>query len=81
MSIDNCNRCHVRLDTDFIEYQPDGSLYCDYCLDELDEERTTEVIEQALKALQFAYGGEPAPSLEKAAIDALKAVLAKRVGQ
>jgi hypothetical protein len=36
MSIDNCNRCDKRLDTDFAEYQADGSLLCDGCLDDLE---------------------------------------------
>jgi hypothetical protein len=31
MSIDFCQRCNKRLDTDFLEYQPDGSLYCGAC--------------------------------------------------
>ena len=39
MSIDHCNRCDKRLDTDYIEYQPDGSLYCDGCLDDIEEEQ------------------------------------------
>jgi hypothetical protein len=34
MSIDNCQRCDKRLDTDFVEYQPDGSLYCGACEDQ-----------------------------------------------
>lgn len=40
MSIDNCQGCEKRLDTDFVEYQPDGSLYCDNCMDERDEDRS-----------------------------------------
>jgi len=34
MSIDNCQKCDKRMDTDFTEYQADGSLLCDGCLDE-----------------------------------------------
>lgn len=37
MSIDNCQGCDKRLDTDFVEYQEDGALYCDTCLDEREE--------------------------------------------
>jgi hypothetical protein len=38
MSIDNCASCDKRLDTDFIEYQDDGTLLCDSCLDEMENE-------------------------------------------
>lgn len=37
MSIDYCMKCDKRLDTDFIEYQEDGTLYCDACLDDMEE--------------------------------------------
>ena len=37
MSIDNCQGCDKRLDTDFVEYQEDGTLYCNNCLDEMEE--------------------------------------------
>jgi hypothetical protein len=39
MSIDNCASCDKRLDTDFIEYQDDGTLLCGSCLDELENEQ------------------------------------------
>jgi Zn finger protein HypA/HybF involved in hydrogenase expression len=39
MSIDNCQVCEKRLDTDFFEYQVDGTLLCDGCLDELENEQ------------------------------------------
>jgi len=42
MSIDNCQVCDKRLDTDFVEYQVDGSLYCDNCLDEMELEPVAE---------------------------------------
>jgi hypothetical protein len=42
MSIDNCQGCDKRLDTDFVEYQVDGSLYCDNCLDEMELEPVAE---------------------------------------
>jgi hypothetical protein len=38
MSIDNCQGCDKRLDTDFVEYQEDGTLYCDACLDDMETE-------------------------------------------
>jgi hypothetical protein len=55
MSIDFCQRCGKKLDTDFVEYQPDGSLLCDGCLDELENEQ-----EPDWKAL----AGELAEALE-----------------
>jgi hypothetical protein len=39
MSMDNCQVCEKRLDTDYIEYQEDGTLLCDGCLDELEIEK------------------------------------------
>ena len=39
-------------------------------------ERLTAVCEQALEALQFSVGGEPLPTLELAAVAAIKAALA-----
>jgi hypothetical protein len=39
MSIDNCQKCDKRLDTDFVEYQPDGSLYCGACEADIEEEK------------------------------------------
>lgn len=39
MSIDWCQKCDKRLDTDFVEYQEDGSLYCDGCLDDMEAEK------------------------------------------
>jgi hypothetical protein len=50
MSIDNCQGCDKRLDTDFVEYQDDGTLLCDGCLDELENEQH-EVIEAAFDAV------------------------------
>ena len=45
MSIDNCQVCDKRLDTDHIEYQEDGTLLCDGCLDELEDEQASPVAE------------------------------------
>jgi hypothetical protein len=42
MSIDNCQVCDKRLDTDFVEYQPDGSLYCGACEADLEEAKLQE---------------------------------------
>ena len=42
MSIDFCQRCNKRLDTDFLEYQPDGSLYCGACEADIEEEKHQE---------------------------------------
>ena len=42
MSIDFCQRCNKRLDTDFVEYQPDGSLYCGACEADLEEAKLQE---------------------------------------
>ena len=39
MSIDNCQVCDKQLDTDFVEYQDDGTLLCDGCLDEMENEQ------------------------------------------
>lgn len=39
MSIDWCQKCEKRLDTDFVEYQDDGTLLCDGCLDEIENEQ------------------------------------------
>jgi hypothetical protein len=44
MSIDNCQGCDKRLDTDFVEYQEDGTLYCDACLDEMETEEEMAAI-------------------------------------
>ena len=38
MSIDYCHKCDKRLDTDFIEYQENGALYCARCFDDLEEQ-------------------------------------------
>jgi hypothetical protein len=46
MSIDNCASCDKRLDTDFVEYQEDGTLLCDSCLDDLENEQASPVAEQ-----------------------------------
>jgi hypothetical protein len=59
MSIDNCQVCDKRLDTDFVEYQEDGTLLCDSCLDEVENEQ-----EPDWKAL----AGELAEALQ-AAVD------------
>jgi hypothetical protein len=42
MSIDNCQKCDERLDTDFAEYQAGGSLLCDGCLDDLEAKPETD---------------------------------------
>ena len=42
MSIDWCQKCDKRLDTDFVEYQPDGSLYCGACEADIEEEKLQE---------------------------------------
>jgi hypothetical protein len=55
MSIDLCQKCDKRLDTDFVEYQEDGTLLCDGCLDEMENEQ-----EPDWKAL----AGELAEALE-----------------
>jgi hypothetical protein len=47
MSIDNCQKCDKRLDTDWTEYQADGSLLCDGCLDDIER----EAIEAAFDAV------------------------------
>lgn len=44
MSIDNCQVCDKRLDTDFVEYQDDGTLLCDGCLDELENEQESDKV-------------------------------------
>jgi hypothetical protein len=85
MSIDNCQVCDKRLDTDFIEYQEDGTLLCDGCLDELENEQEPDwkalagelagAAKLAESALAFIYGGEPLdPS---GAIVAMRTALAK----
>jgi hypothetical protein len=48
MSIDNCQVCDKRLDTDFIEYQEDGRLLCDSCLDGLPAQRAKELLREAM---------------------------------
>ena len=42
MSIDWCQKCDKRLDTDFVEYQPDGSLYCGACEADIEEAKLQE---------------------------------------
>jgi hypothetical protein len=44
MSIDNCQVCDKRLDTDFVEYQDDGTLLCDGCLDEVENEQESDKV-------------------------------------
>jgi hypothetical protein len=56
MSIDNCQVCERRVDTDFIEYQEDGTLLCDACLDEMEH----EAIEAAFDAV-YDQHGNPVP--------------------
>jgi hypothetical protein len=38
MSMSWCEGCEKRIDTDFVEFQQNGSLYCDNCLDEMEME-------------------------------------------
>jgi hypothetical protein len=57
MSIDNCQGCDKRLDTDFIEYQVDGTLLCDGCLDELESEQDAAQKEALLQRVQDVYSG------------------------
>jgi hypothetical protein len=52
MSIDNCQNCDKRLDTDHIEYQEDGTLLCGGCLDEMEH----EAIEAAFDAVYDQHG-------------------------
>jgi hypothetical protein len=44
MSIDNCQKCDKKLDTDFAEYQDDGTLLCDSCLDEAENEQESDKV-------------------------------------
>jgi hypothetical protein len=44
MSIDNCQVCEKRLDTDFVEYQDDRALLCDSCLDEMENEQESDKV-------------------------------------
>jgi hypothetical protein len=44
MSIDNCQKCDKKLDTDFAEYQDDGTLLCDSCLDEAESEQEADKV-------------------------------------
>jgi hypothetical protein len=89
MSMSWCEGCEKRIDTDFVEFQQNGSLYCDNCLDEMELEpvaeqgtdwkalagELAEAAGRAESALSFIYGGEPLdPS---GAIAALRAALAK----
>jgi hypothetical protein len=55
MSMSWCEGCEKRIDTDFVEFQQNGSLYCDNCLDEMELE---PVAEQGTdwKALAVAMG-------------------------
>jgi hypothetical protein len=59
MSIDNCQVCEKRLDTNYIEYQKDGSLYCDGCLDDMAAEQEPDwkamagELAEALKSLKW----------------------------
>jgi hypothetical protein len=47
MSIDNCQVCDKRLDTDYIECQEDGTLLCGSCLDELENEQKVTGVDLA----------------------------------
>lgn len=42
MSMSWCEGCEKRIDTDFVEFQQNGSLYCDNCLDEMEQEPVAE---------------------------------------
>jgi hypothetical protein len=42
MSMSWCEGCEKRIDTDFVEFQQNGSLYCDNCLDEMELEPVAE---------------------------------------
>jgi hypothetical protein len=59
MSIDLCQVCDKRIDTDFIEYQDDGTLLCDGCLDEMENEQEPDwkalagELAEALKAAEM----------------------------
>jgi hypothetical protein len=72
MSIDNCQVCDKGLDTDHIEYQGGGTLLCDGCLDEMENEQYEPVAEpkQCKCSLRTALVGDgcevcnPAQSLE-----------------
>jgi hypothetical protein len=59
MSIDFCQKCDKRLDTDFVEYQEDGTLLCDGCLDEMENEQVGPVAEpkQCTCSLRKARSG------------------------
>ena len=68
MSIDNCQKCDKRLDTDFVEYQPDGSLYCGACEADIEEEKLQKPdwkalageIAEALASIENDDGSIPA---------------------
>jgi hypothetical protein len=42
MSMSWCEGCEKRIDTDFVEFQQNGSLCCDNCLDEMELEPVAE---------------------------------------
>jgi hypothetical protein len=81
MSIDMCTRCEKRLDTDFVEYQPDGLLYCDNCLDAMDDAELVQAASESMDWLAVAYTGEHQPGMVQERVKSLTVKLAALRGE